>query len=126
LAAARDGQSPALAARLAERGDLEARDVTAAALAGDAGACQIWETAGRYMGIALTSYVHIYNPHIVLVGGGVSGAGELLLAPMRRTLAGLGSPYYLKHLRGVQLAALGADAGLIGAAALVLRPEAVG
>jgi hypothetical protein len=54
----------------------------------------------------------------------VAQAGELLLEPIRRTMAELGSPYYLNHLTAVKQAALGADAGLIGAAGLILLPEA--
>ncbi len=125
LSAAVSGQSPALAARLQAAGDLEASDVTAAAIAGDAGARKLWEQVGWYIGMALTSYQHIYDPHLVLIGGGVSQAGELLLESIRRTMAELGSPYYLKHLQAIKQASLGADAGLIGAAALILLPEAV-
>ena len=125
LDVARAQKSPALAARLAEKGDLDARDVTEAALAGDEAARLIWDEAGWYLGVALTSYQHIYDPHIILVGGGVAEAGELLLGPIRRTMAALGSPYYLKHLREVRKASLGADAGFIGAAALILLPQAL-
>lgn len=123
LAAARTRKSPALAARWVEAGDLDARDVTDAALAGDEAARHIWEEVAWYLGIALTSYIHIFDPHVILVGGGLSEAGELLLEPVRRTIAALGSPYYLRHLRAVKKAALGADAGLVGAAALILLPE---
>lgn len=125
LNAARTQKSPALAARLAEHGDLEARDVTEAALEGDEAAREIWNEVGWYLGIALTSYLHIYDPHIILVGGGIAEAGELLLEPIRRTMGTLGSPYYLKHLRDVKKASLGADAGFIGAAALILLPESL-
>lgn len=122
LSAAKSGQSPALAARLQSAGDLEARDVTVAASLGDAGAQAIWERVGGYLGMALTSFQHIYDPHVILVGGGVAQAGELLLAPVRRTMQALGSPYYLSHLKGVKQGALGVDAGLIGAAGLLLLP----
>ena len=118
-------KSPALAARLAEQKALEARDVTAAALAGDRAAGEIWDEVGWYIGVALTSYLHIYDPHVMLIGGGVAEAGELLLEPIRRTIQSLGSPYYLRHLRGVKKAALGPAAGLIGAAALILLPESL-
>jgi glucokinase len=124
LSAVASGQSPALTAHLQEVGDLEARDVAEAALAGDRGALQIWRQLGWYVGMALTTFQHIYDPHVILLGGGVAQAGELLLEPIRKTMAELGSPYYLKHLQTVKLAALGADAGLIGAAALILLPEA--
>lgn len=125
LAAARTQKSPVLASRLAQTGDLEARDVTQAALAGDTAAHDIWNEVGWYLGVALTSYVHIFAPHIILVGGGIAEAGDLLLEPVRRTLAALASPYYLGHLQAVRKAALGADAGFIGAAALMLLPESL-
>ena len=125
LSVARAGKSPALAARLAAAGDLEARDAAAAASAGDEGALALWEQAGWFLGVALTSFQHIYDPHAILVGGGVAEAGELLLAPARKTMAGLGSPYYLNHLQVLRKATLGAEAGVIGAAALILLPEAL-
>ena len=125
LMAARTKKSPALAARLAEAGDLEARDVSEAVLAGDIAAQEIWDEVGWYVGVALTSYVHIFAPHLILVGGGIAEAGEFLLEPIRRTIQSLGSPYYLGHLRAVKKAALGADAGFIGAAALILLPESL-
>ena len=124
LAAARTGKSPALAACLAAAGDLSPHDVALAAGAGDEAAGRIWEEAGRYLGMALTSFIHIFDPHVILIGGGIAEAGELLLDPVRRTIAALGSPYYLRHLKVVKKAALGAEAGLIGAAALILLPEA--
>ena len=105
LAAARTGKSLALARRLAEAGDLAPLDVTEAAQAGDEAARYIWEEAGWYVGVALTSYLHIFDPHVILMGGGISQAGEFLLAPIRRTLAALGNPYYLGHLRAVKQAA---------------------
>jgi len=125
LSVAQAGKSPALAARLAAQGDLDARDAAEAARAGDEAALELWEQVGWFVGIALTSFQHIYDPHAVLVGGGVAEAGKLLLAPARKTMAALGSPYYLKHLQVVRPATLGQNAGVIGAAALILLPEAV-
>jgi glucokinase len=123
LAVARAGKSPALAQQLAATGDLDARDAAEAARAGDDAAQEIWEQAGWFLGVALTSFQHIYDPHAILVGGGLAEAGDLLLAPARKTMAALGSPYYLQHLQTVRPATLGRDAGLIGAAALILLPE---
>jgi glucokinase len=125
IEAAASGQSPALAERLHLMGDLEARDAAEAALAGDAGALKIWQQVGWYMGMALTTYQHIYDPHVIVLGGGVAQAGELLLEPIRRAMAELGSPFYLKHLKAVKQASLGTDTGVIGAAGLILLPEAV-
>jgi predicted NBD/HSP70 family sugar kinase len=120
LAAAQAGKSPRLARRLAEAGDLTPQDAAQAAQAGDEAARRIWEEAGWHLGIGLTSLIHIFDPHVILVGGGIAEAGDLLLEPARRTVTELGSPYYLGHLQAIKKAALGADAGMIGAAALIL------
>jgi glucokinase len=62
--------------------------------------------------------LHIFNPSIVIFGGGVSQTGELLLKPMRTALQQyIMEPGYLKDLI-ITTAALGDDAGLLGALAL--------
>lgn len=62
----------------------------------------------------ITGLVHIFNPEMVLIGGGVSTQEELLIAPLRaRVLAGV-MPRFAQGLR-IERAALGNDAGLIGA-----------
>lgn len=91
-------------------------DVTRAASGGDAGARQKLDDAARWLAIGIGAAVNVLNPSAVIVGGGVSEAGELLLGPLRRYLAGelmpgMPAPLVLK-------AALGYDAGVIGALAL--------
>lgn len=66
---------------------LTARDVTSAARRGDLVAQTIITTAGRYLGIALAGLVNLFNPQIIVVGGGVAQAGDLLLQPIRDTVA---------------------------------------
>jgi glucokinase len=95
-----------------------AKLVGVAAQAGDALAIAAIERAGSYLGLALANYLHIFNPSIIIIGGGVSQLGPLLLDPLwaaieKHTL----SPYYLEHLT-LARAALGDAAGLIGALAL--------
>jgi glucokinase len=123
MALAQSGKSGWLASRLASNGDLTPADVTEAAMQGDSTCVQVWQEVGWYVGIALTSYLHVFDPHVILVGGGLAQAGDLLLSPIRSTLNSLGSPYYLAHLQAVKQAALGPEAGIIGAAALILLPE---
>lgn len=114
--------SPDLAA-LTERcgGDLDrlqGEDVTAAALAGDRVAGELLADVGRWLGTGLANLVAALDPGTVVVGGGASEAGELLLRPARETLA--------RHLVGrghrpvppVRAAELGVGAGLVGAADL--------
>lgn len=92
-----------------------------AAEAGDPLAARILEDTGRYVGIAMANVVNILNPQRVIVGGGVAQAGEWLLGPMRREIRrrSLDQPGAMAE---VVPAALGPDAGVIGAAWL-LDPE---
>lgn len=62
----------------------------------------------------LTGLVHIFNPELVLVGGGVSAQEELLIAPLRQKVRGGVMPRFGERLR-VERATLGNDAGMIGA-----------
>ncbi len=92
---------------------MTAEVVARAALAGDMAAKNIFEQAGTYLGIAIAdSLVHL-EPERVIIGGGVSKAGELLLEPVRRTIR---ERVRLIPLDKVQivLSQLGNDAGVIG------------
>ena len=119
IAAAAAGTSVALAVRSA-RGDLDSAAVSRAAEAGDPVAIRIIERAGTAVGIALTSLLHIYCPDVIVLGGGVSAAGEALVAPARRVLDATAAPFFLKRLRRLRLSPMGPDAGLVGAASLIL------
>lgn len=65
---------------------ITARDVAAAARLGDLVAQQVLTEAGTYLGIAVASLVNLFNPSMVVVGGGVSQVGDLLLEPIRRAV----------------------------------------
>jgi glucokinase len=97
---------------------IDGRDVGQAARAGDSLAVDIVTRAGEAIGSHLASLVHAFNPEVIVLGGGVSSLGPVLLEPMERRLhAELMSPVYAEGLRLVP-AALGDDAGLIGAMVL--------
>lgn len=97
---------------------LTAKMISAAAKEGDPLAIAAFERAGSYLGLALSNYLHIFNPSIVIIGGGVSQAGPLLMNPMWAAIQKYSlSQYYLEHLT-ISQAALGDEAGLIGALAL--------
>jgi glucokinase-like ROK family protein len=66
--------------------ELTARDVAAAARRGDLHSQQIIARAGSYLGIAIAGMVNIFNPRVVVIGGGVSQIGDLLLQPIRDTV----------------------------------------
>jgi glucokinase len=116
------GKETRLAQIKAERGDLEARDISEAAAAGDAVAKDILEQAGFFLGVALTSYLHIFRPSLIVLGGGVAQAGDLLIDPIRRTMNRLASPWYLRRLKDIVVSALGKDGQAVGCASLILFP----
>jgi glucokinase len=92
--------------------------VAEAALQGDALAISAFERAGFYLGIAVANYLAIFDPSILIFGGGASQAGELLFKPFRESLQShVFHPHYLDDLI-ITKAALGDDAGLLGALAL--------
>ena len=74
---------------------------------------------GEYLGAGLVTLVNIFNPEVIVIGGGAAAAGELLLGPARGVLQARGSRPARDQVRVVP-AALGPDAGFIGAAALAL------
>lgn len=93
---------------------ITAKEVNQAAQAGDELAIRAFERAGLYLGRALGDFLHLINPSIVVIGGGVSHAGELLFKPLREAMSTrIIAPEYMSKLEIVP-AALGDDAGLIG------------
>ncbi len=100
-----------------------AESIAEAAREGDPLALAAFARAGKYLGIGVASFLHIFNPSIVIFGGGVSQSGELLFAPFRESLREyIFSPDYLDGLT-ITTASLGDDAGLFGALALVEMKE---
>jgi glucokinase len=119
LAAAQAAPGSALGRALAEGTEVTGRLVTDAALDGDPAARGVLELVGKRLGVAFSSYANIFDPDLIVIGGGASRAGELLAAPARRELASRALPP-MSHTR-VALAELGPEAGLIGAATLALQ-----
>ncbi len=101
-----------------ENGRLSAKAVFDAVKAGDALACEIAEQFGDYLGKGFAMIAGVVNPEVFVLGGGVSKAGEILCEYV--------SKYYQKYVfRGssdaqFKLATLGNDAGIYGAAKLVI------
>jgi glucokinase len=103
--------------RLAAGGhEIDGTSVTTAALAGDQGAIGAVARIGRHLGVALASLANIFDPDVIVIGGGVSVAGELLVGPAREELRSRALPPM--NEADVRIAELGPDAGMIGAAAL--------
>lgn len=93
--------------------------VTELAQAEDAGAVACVAQVGRMLGVGIASFVNVFNPEVVVVGGGVSAAGELLLAPARAEVAARALSPSKDVVRIVE-ARFGAEAGMLGAAVLAM------
>jgi glucokinase len=112
------GEASMLRAEVDRGRTLTAEDVGRAALAGDALAREVVAEAGAAIGLHLANLVHAFNPEIIVFGGGVSQIGAPLFGPMEEALRRhVMHPAYLDGLR-MERAALGDDAGLIGAMVL--------
>lgn len=95
-----------------------AAHIADAARAGDTLAISAFERAGHYLGIAVANYLAIFDPSILIFGGGVSQVGDLLFKPFEESMRKhTFHPHYLDNLV-ITRAALGDDAGLLGALAL--------
>jgi glucokinase len=112
----------ALGRALAAGEAIDGRLVTHAALDGDAVAVDAVATIGRRLGVALSSLANTFGPDVIVIGGGVSAAGELLLGPARDELRDRALPPM--NETPVVLAGLGPDAGMIGAAQMALEETA--
>ena len=99
------------------RGDM----VSEAALAGDPGAVGLFAELGRWLGEGIASVANVMDPAVVVNGGGVADAGDLLLEPARAAFTThLSGGDHRPHL-DIRKALLGNDAGIIGAADLARR-----
>ncbi len=79
--------------------------------------------AGERLGTFLAGLVNLLNPERIVIGGGIAQGGEMVLKPVRRALKKKAFPIAARFVR-VMPAALGNDAGFVGAAALVFAKHA--
>ena len=113
------GERPesALAAALADGQALLGPLVTELAYDGDAAALAVLELIGSRLGAALTSLVNAFNPQVIVIGGGVMAAGDLLLEPARAVVAERALRPSRDEVR-IVTAAFGVEAGMVGGGAL--------
>ncbi len=97
---------------------LDARVVGRAAAQGDPLAINLLAKAGRIIGLGIVTVLHLFNPQIIVIGGGVSKTGELLFAPIRQTVQEQALDSAFTAGLRIEAAALGDDVALVGAAAL--------
>ena len=101
-------------------GDLTAEKVYGAALEGDELSLNGFRSMGVYLGIAMANFVNIFNPEMIVIGGGVSSAWEMFAQHARAEVRHRAFPVPARRCR-IESAECGDDAGLLGAAWLALE-----
>lgn len=89
----------------------------AAAQAGETACVRVLGDTGRAVGVAIGNLCNILNPDLVVIGGGLSAAGDLLLSPLREIVVRYGVPSAVERLR-VEATTLGGQTHLLGAVGL--------
>ena len=118
-AAAERHPESALGKLLAAGDVVDGRAATMAAIAGDEVAVAVVATIGRRIGVAMSGLANVFEPDVIVVGGGVMAAGELLLEPACEEMRARALPPM--NQTDVVAAELGAEAGMIGAATMALE-----
>ncbi len=113
---------------LGERLDFDRFALTPAIIAeeaqkGDAVALEVFEETGYYLGLCVTNLINILNPEMVVIGGGIAQAGDIILEPIRRTTTATAIRSLARNCQIVP-AELGDNAGIYGGAAFVLQEMA--
>jgi glucokinase len=101
--------------------DVTGETVCQAALEGDPAARQLFDQRGFWLGAGIASLVNVFDPQLVILGGGLVTSGDLLLTPALASFERFVFARPHRKLPALALAQLGIDAGLIGAALLALH-----
>ncbi|NIA25146.1 MAG: ROK family protein [Gammaproteobacteria bacterium] len=91
------------------------RHLTQAAIDGDAEARRLVAEVGGWLGVGLANLIAVLDPDVVVIGGGVSRLGEILLLPARRAVAATLEGYDVRTPTPIVIAAFGEDSALVGA-----------
>ena len=118
-AAAAAAPNSALGQRVAADQEITGGIVTELAHAGDAAAISVLAQIGRRLGYGLVGVVNVFNPELVVIGGGALAAGELLLEPAREVVAEHALPP-VREMVSIVPAEFGDESGMLGAALLAL------
>lgn len=97
--------------------EITVKDISITAAKGDRLALEVLKETGRYLGIGLCNLIHVMDPEVIAIGGGVAGAGELILEPARAAIRGCVMHELQASARIVQ-AELGNRAAMIGVSIL--------
>lgn len=111
----RDAPDSSLTQTLRRNGEITSRDIVEARKAGDAFARDVWDEAMYYLAIGCVSLCRVFDPDMIVLAGGMTKAGDDLLAPLLEHVADLNWKMADMKTR-IDIATLGNDAGVIGAA----------
>jgi glucokinase len=117
---AREALATGEASILAGKDDLTARDVAEAATAGDPLAARIWDETTAMLASGIANVLDVFNPELVVLGGGVTNAGDMLLRPVREQALAWAFPPAAVSAE-IVLAELGADLGVVSAAVVAFE-----
>lgn len=98
--------------------DITLEALTSLAKSGNKRAKAVWKDIAEKLGVALVGVVNLLNPDKIVIGGGVSKAGSLILSPLKKQINSRAMKDQAKHVK-IGLARLGNDAGIIGASLLL-------
>ena len=105
----------ALSAIVEANGSIDSKDINEARAGGDAFAAEVWDATARYLALGCVSLTRIFDPDKIVLTGGMAKAGDDLIDPVRAHFADL--HWAMTEIKTeVAIAALGSDAGAIGAA----------
>jgi glucokinase-like ROK family protein len=120
LLAAQTGKSSILMNYYEKNGKvLRAEDIGNASREGDTLAIEVIRESGQFIGDVLAGLVNFYNPEMIVIGGGVSNLGNLLLSSIRQTVFQRSLPLATRDLQ-IVFSEIGGDAGVIGAINLAM------
>jgi len=116
------GEPTAICDLIADGTELSTQVLLEAVRRGDPVAIDIWDKACRYLAISIANAISLLAPEVVVIGGGISSAGDLLIEPLRRLV-----PQYVSMIPKSEInivtAELGTESGLYGAIELARRAE---
>lgn len=101
------------------RETMTAQDVAEAARRGDALAKKLFERTGKFLGFAVSNLISLFDPEVVVLGGGMAGAADLYFEILKQTALQRCQPLAARHVK-IRVSRLGNDANLLGAARLAL------
>jgi glucokinase len=103
-----------------EHRDITSAEVYRCARGGDPLALLVMQQMGRFLGIGIANLINIFNPEMVVIGGGVKDAWDLFMESTREEIKKRAFAYPAERTRIVP-SMLGDDAGIVGAAAVALQ-----